>query len=298
MFKKIGALCMCIVIIVLVCGCAKSDNKKPGVVATVFAEYDFARAVCGNKADVRLLLLPGSDVHSYEPTFSDVVSINNASVFLYIGGESETWVEKILKSANKDLITLKMADTVPLLAEDDEPDEYDEHIWTSPENAKIMVNAICEKMCLADPDNSQYFKQNAEDYCKKITAADEKIKSVLKDVENPYIVVADRFPLTYFADYYGIGYSAAFAGCDADTDADLLTVMHLIDDVKVHNLKVVYKIELSNGAVAKTVAESTGAAVEELHSAHNISARDFAAGITYADIMLNNASALERGFKK
>ncbi len=282
---------------VLLCGCKapKTDKGDIKIVASVFSAFDFARAVTGDGNAVEMLIDAGGEIHSFEPTAKDIINIGESDLFIYVGGESDKWVEKVLSAVDRQTVRIfKMTDYVPLLNEDNS-EEYDEHIWTSPENAKILVKALADVLAEIDSENAQKYKDNAKKYCDKISAEADKTKSTVNSAKNKKIVVADRFPLKYFAEYYGLQYSAAFAGCEHDTDADLLTVTSIIDTVKKDNLSAVFHIELSNGRLAQTVAEQTGAAVYELHSAHNITADDFKNGVTYVDIMARNNAVLEKG---
>lgn len=291
--KRILACVACALI--FLCSCApKTDDKNIQIVATLFPEYDLARAVTAGTAKITQLLPAGQDIHSYEPTLSDIAAIKNCDVFIYIGGESDEWVEKILANMqDADFITVKMCDYVNLIAEDGEEDEYDEHIWTSPENFKKMLAAVNDALCKRYPEQKDFFNENTQNYSEKIIAADNKIKASVNAMENKFIAVGDRFPFKYFTDYYKLDYVAAFGGCEHDTDADILTVARLTNAVKDKNLKAVYKIELSSGAVAETVSEKTDVPVKTLNSMHNVSKEDFESGKTVVDIMLENAEALK-----
>ncbi len=292
--KRIIALFVLIFVFLCGCGVPKTDTDGVKIVASVFSAYDFARAVAGENAETAMLLDAGSEIHSFEPTAKDIVSIDESDVFIYVGGESDKWVERVLSAIDTEKVrVLKMTDYVPLLNEDNS-EEYDEHIWTSPANAKTLINAIAEVLAEIDKTGADKYKENAKAYCDKIDAAAEKTRQTVNNAKNKQIVVADRFPLKYFAEYYGLNYTAAFAGCEHDTDADLKTVTSLIDTVKSNNLSAVFHIELSDKKLASTVSQQTGAAIYELHSAHNITADDFKNGITYLDIMERNNAVLQK----
>lgn len=309
--KKIFCILLCVFLLSGLClsGCTeKADSgNKLKITATLYSEYDFARAVAGDKADVTLLIPPGSDIHSYEPTINNITGIQNSDLFLYIGGESDTWVEYILASIDVSGIkTLKMCDYVCLTAEHNHEhdehcnhshseEEYDEHIWTSPDNAEKMLSAITDALCEIDPDNSAYYKKNSVEYTDKIKAEAEATANVIANAANKTIAVADRFPYRYLTDYYGINYVAAFSGCAEDTDADLHTVIKLIEAVNDNNLTAVYVTELCNENLAKTVSENTNAEILILHSYQNISPEDFKSGVTYIDLMRRNKEALAKG---
>ena len=296
--KKIISIFLCVLLLsCLFCGCTAPENSdKIKIVTTVFPVYDFARAAAGDKADVKMLIQPGSDIHSFEPTARDIAEIQNSDIFIYIGGESDVWVEKILSSVTlSNTSVVKMVDCVTLI-EDDHGD-FDEHIWTSPDNAVKMLARINTVLSDIDGENAAYYTARTADYTENINAAAADIRNVIENSHKKTIVVADRFPFVYFTEYFSLEYAAAFGGCEHDTDAGLSTVTALIDTVKHNNLTAVYRVELSDLSVADTVAAATGAEILELHSAQNISAEDFNAGVTYVDIMQKNCQALQEGLK-
>lgn len=295
MRNRLTALLLCVVLSFGLCGCGGKKTQNDGklkIVTTVFPLYDFVRATGGNKVDITLLIDPGTEVHSFDPTPSDAVATANADIFFCIGGESETWAEKLSDGTGGE--TVRLMDSAKLLYEDGE-DEYDEHIWTSPSNAELMIEKICDVMCRKDNENAEYYRKNAELYKAKIQNVSEEIRKTVDKSEKKFILVADRFPFKYFANEYGLSYEAAFGGCASDTDISLKKMIELTDAVKERNVKVVFHTELSNKAVADALVETTGVKTAELHSAHNVTVDDFKAGITYVDIMERNAKALKEG---
>lgn len=290
--KKIIVLLLCTV---LLCGCSATptvDNSKPCVVTTIFPIYDFVSAVGGEKIEIKLLIKPGTEVHSYDPVPSEIKSIYNADLFLYIGGESDAWVDKIL--SDKSINSYALIECVnPILEE--EHNEYDEHIWTSPENAEKMLDKILNELIKTDPENSDYYRENHSKYVEKIREISQKTKAVVQKSDNPFILVADKFPFKYFAESYGIEYVAAADGCAVGTDISLKTMTKLIDTVREKNLKYAYYVEMSNKEIANSLSAQTGVKLLELHSAHNVTLDDFENGVTYVDIMERNYMALKEG---
>jgi zinc transport system substrate-binding protein len=288
-----------------------ADGGKLSVVTTIFPPYDFARAVSGGLADVTMLIDPGAEVHSFDPTTQDIMKIQNCDVFIYIGGENDAWVDTVLDSmdtSNKTIVKLMDAvtpveeETVEGMQEEEHEDaegeegpEYDEHIWTSPKNAMLMVDAIAQAMGQADSANAKSYTTNAADYNAQIKEVDERIQGIVDKAPQKLLVVADRFPFRYFVDEFGLSYSAAFSGCSAESDVSAGTLAYLIDQVKENNIKYIYYIELSNKQVADAVAEQTGAETLLLHSCHNVTKDDFDAGVTYVSLMKSNADNLEKG---
>ncbi len=291
--KRIIALLSAVVLLLSGCGVG-ADSGKIKICATIFPYYDFARAVVGNSADLSLLIPAGSDMHAFEPTARDIVNIAQSDIFIYNGGESDSWVKKILENIDTEKTrVIKMTEYIPLSQNGN--GEYDEHIWTSPQNAQKSVTVIADAVCRTDEKNSQQYEKNAQDYKYKIDVLADKTEKIVNTAKNKKIIVADRFPLKYFAEYYGISFDAAFGGCEHDTDVGIGTVTRLIEQIKKERLSAVYKIELSSGNIARAVAEETGAQLLELHSAHNVAATDFKNGVTYTAIMERNAEALQKG---
>jgi len=281
----------------------QGDDGTLSVVSTIFAPYDFARAVASGLAEVTMLLPPGSESHSYEPTPQDILRIRRCGVFIYVGGESDAWAERILASmdtSNMRIVTLMdCVDTVEEIIvegmqvdEDDDETELDEHVWTSPKNAILITQKISEAMCVADPQNTEAYRQNSESYLNKLDALDAEFQEIAANGLRNTIVFGDRFPFRYFADAYGLDYYAAFPGCAAETEAGAQTVIFLIEKIKAEDIPAVFHAELSNEQMARAIAKETGARVLQLHACHNITVADFRAGKTYLDLMGANARAL------
>ena len=312
----------------------KFEQKKYSVVSTSFPGYDFARAVTKNtNISTKMLVKPGAETHTYEPTPQDIIDIKNADMFIYAGGDSDTWVEKILKDVDTkkthavkliDLVSTVEEEIVEGMEDEDEHDhehdhdhshshehdheshehkhdhdeeeegpEIDEHVWTSPKKAMEIVKKIAEVASEIDVAEKNKIDDNAEKYVAEIAQVDKDLHQVI-DGKISEIVVADRFPFRYFADEFGLKYAAAFSGCSEQTEASAKTISFLINKVKQDKIKKIYKIELSNGKIAETVSKDTGAEVLELHSAHNVTAEDFSKGVTYVDLMKRNLVALSK----
>lgn len=297
---------ICILCVVLLCGCNGNVNikstEKPTVTATIFPLYDFARAIGGDLLDVKLLIKPGAEVHSYDPLPSDMTSVYNSDLFLYIGGESDEWVNTLLNGTDLNLVSL--IDCVTCDTEhnhehkhshNDTHEHSDEHIWTSPDNAVLMLEKICENIIEIDLKNAEIYRKNCDEYIKKIKSASDEISKTVSKHKDPFILVADRFPYEYFTEQYGIEYEAAFDGCAATTDISFKTMARLVETIKEKNIKTVFCTELSSKNIAKALSEETGVEITELHSAHNVTLDDFNGGITYVDILYRNLDALERG---
>ncbi len=291
--KKILALLTILLVFSTSCAAPEKSSGKTEIVTTNFVCYDFARAVAGEKAEIKMLIPAGSDMHSFEPTAKDIADIQNCDLFIYIGGESDVWANKTLENKEKDKI-IKMIDCATLIETEHGADE---HIWTSPDNAIKMVRKTLDALCTIDSKNADFYTSRADKYINEISSLAEDTKSVIQNAKQKTVVVADRFPFIYFTEYYSLEYAAAFGGCEHDTDPSLHTVTHLIDTVKNKHLSAIYRIELSSLSVADAVSRATGAEILELHSYQNVSLDDFNKGITYTDIMKKNCEALRKGLK-
>lgn len=278
------------------------------VVVTDFPCYDFARAVMGGADNLTLLIKPGQEVHTFDPSPEDIVSVMDADLFIYIGGESDVWADDILASLGSDAPAVaRMFDSIDPLEEetvegmesgDEEPGAgaaYDEHIWTSPLNAAKMVYYIRDKLAALDPENEKTYTANADAYVEDIMALDTAFRNVVESAARREFIFGDRFPFLYFAREYGLTYYAAFPGCTGETEPSAQTVTFLIDKIEEDGIPAVYQIELSTGNIAKTLSAETGAEILTFHSLQNVTQTEFDAGETYVSIMWKNVEALERG---
>lgn len=283
-------------IVLFLTGCyEKTDDNRLKIVTTIFPQYDFASHITGDKANITMLLTPGSESHTYEPSPSDIAKIQQADLFIYNGGESEVWVDEILKSTGNDKInTMRLMDYIEPLEEihndnaNDHEHEYDEHIFTSLKNADLLLNAISEEICDLDKSNSSIYKENTEKYSKQITELDKSFEDMINSSKRKTVVFGDRFPFRYFAEDYDLLYHAAFFGCSSETEASSAAVSQLITYVKENDIPIIFYIEFSSQKTADKIAEASGSNTALLHSCHNISKEDIKNKTSYIDIMQNN----------
>ncbi|WP_461255115.1 metal ABC transporter substrate-binding protein [Treponema sp. R80B11-R83G3] len=301
-----------------VSGCKQNKNAvtrnadgKLNVTTTNFPPFDFARNIAGDKVNLYMLLPPGAESHSYEPSPKDIITIKNSGVFIYVGGESDAWVDRILESMDTSkMIIVRMMDAVDVveeeivegmeeeaMPEEEEETEYDEHVWTSPRNAILIVGAINAALCEADSANAEFYSQNAVSYCKELVKLDAAFNDVIAAAKRKTIVFADRFPFRYFADAYGLTYFAAFPGCSTETEPSAGTIKFLIDKIRTEKIPVVFHIELSNEKMADTISGETGAKKLLFHASHNLSKKDFDAGLGYLDFMRGNVENLREALQ-
>lgn len=284
-----------------------NNSSKYTIISTSFPGYDFARAITkGSDVEVKMLLKPGSETHSYEPTPQDIKNIRNSDIFIFVGGDSDEWIKDIISDIDlsktkiiklMDIVDNVEEEVVPGMEEHEEDDEeeieYDEHVWTSPKNAIEIVNYIKEKVIEMDNENKELYESNSLNYINEINEIDLNIRNIVRESTRKEIIFGDRFPIRYFTEEYGLTYYAAFPGCSDQTEASAKTISFLINKVKEDNIPVVFHIELSNGKIAETISKETGAKVLEFKTAHNISQIDFNNGVTYVDIMRLNLDVLK-----
>jgi zinc transport system substrate-binding protein len=284
---------------------AGKGNGKTNVVATIFPPYDFVREIAGDRVNLTMLLPPGAESHSFEPTPQDIIKVQNCDVFVYVGGESDSWVERILESMDTSRMSIvSLMDCVEVVEEvvvegmqeeeeeEGEGPEYDEHVWTSPRNTKLIVQKIADVLKQRDAANAAAYEKNTASYLAKLTDLDAAFQTMIRGAKQKTFIFGDRFPFRYFADAYGLSYFAAFPGCSTETEASAATVAFLINKVRAEKIPVVFHIELSNEKIADTICEETGAKKLLLHAVHNVSKKDFDQGANYYDLMSQNVKNL------
>lgn len=286
------------------------DDGKLKIVTTIFPQYDFVRAIAGGTGavNVRMLLSPGEEVHSYEPTPLDIKEIQNCDLFIYVGAENDVWVDRILENmGDKRPETLRLVDLTETVAEESvegmmeekghdheesREEEADEHVWTSPVKAAEITEAIAQKMAELDPANADDYLANAQDYEAKILDLDAQFRQIAENAERKILVFGDRFPIRYFAEGYGLDYFAAFSGCSSESEPSASTLAFLIDKVREEQIPVVFSIEFSNGNIARAICESTGAVQRTYNSCHNVTKEQMENGATYVSLMSENLETI------
>ncbi len=285
-----------------------AGDDRPVIVCTNFAEYDFVRSIGGDLINNVMLIKPGSETHSFEPTPQDIIKMSSADLLVYVGGDSDSWVVNILDSL-EDVDTFRLMDHTELYEEEiiegmeeheheeeeheHEEGELDEHVWNSLPNAVQILKDLEKEIEEIDPANAETYRANAAACIAEIEQLDQEFRTMISTAARQEIVVGDRFPFMYFTKEYGLTYYAAFPGCTTDTEPSAQTVAFLIDKVKEDSIPVVFHIELSNEKMCDSICEATGAKKELLHAIHNVTVDDFTAGVTYVDLMKHNYEVLK-----
>lgn len=305
--KKILSLILIAFVMLSLCSCSENAETSSAlnIVCTTFPQYDYIRNILGGTDGLTLLLDNGGDLHSYEPTAKDIISIGKADIFVYIGGTSDKWVESTLKAANnpglKEIALLNVVETydeeyVAGMEHHHEKNENhgvkDEHIWLSLKNAQVITQALCDAICEIDTENAEKYKANAENYIEKLSALDKEYSETVKSAKRNTLLFADRFPFRYMIEDYNLTYYAAFAGCSSESEASFQTMAFLIDKTKELSLPVVLTIDGSDGSIAKTVCEAADCTSATLDSCQSVTAKDIENGTTYLGIMQSNLEIL------
>ena len=292
------------------CDSQVKQQKRLSIVATTFPEYDWVKNIVGNDSLFEITLLEkGVDLHSFEPTPENILQISKADLFIYVGGESDEWVEKALENPqnpNRKVVNMmqvlgekvKAEKIVEGMEEEhhhEEDEEMDEHVWLSLQNASILVRHIADSLVALSPEKKEMIVANANAYREKLEALDAEFAKVI--VPGKTILFGDRFPFRYLVDDYKISYYAAFVGCSAETEASFKTIAFLAKKVDELNLKTIFVLESRTHKIAETIRDNTKSKDQQilpLHSIQSISDLDLQNGVNYYRLMQQNLEVLKR----
>lgn len=343
MKKRISIILAVVMALLCLAACGQnkskysSKNDKIKVITTIFPEYDWVREIAGENSnvDITMLLDNGVDLHSYQPTAEDIMKISSCDMFIYVGGESDEWVEDALKeSVNKNMKvinlmdvlkdTVKTEEAMPGMQSEEmdnwptyypagmtsneikedmlehEEKEYDEHVWLSLRNAEKLCDAITDSLCDIDSENKNVYSTNAAVYKNKLKELDDQYQNVVKNSTNKTLLFGDRFPFRYMVDDYGLKYYAAFAGCSAESEASFETISFLAKKVDELGLKNVMTIEKSDKKIANTIISNTNnknQKIFELNSLQSTTSKDVKNGVTYLSVMKSNLNVLKEALQ-
>lgn len=327
MMKKIVSVFIAVALLTVslsACGNSKdavADSGKIQIVTTIFPEYDWVMSVLGDNpagAEVTMLLDNGVDMHSYQPTADDILKISACDLFIYVGGESDEWVEDALKEAtNKDMVVIDLLEELGSSVKEEEvvegmqeeeheheheegETEYDEHVWLSLRNAASFTDCISDAISRIDPDNTDIYRENAAAYKEKLEALDQEYQTAVSDSPKNTVLFGDRFPFRYLTDDYGLSYYAAFVGCSAETEASFETVTFLAGKVDELGLNTVLTIEGGDHRIAETIVQNTETKDQQIltmDSMQSTTAKDVAQGVTYLAVMEDNLGVLKEALK-
>ena len=328
--KKVISLILAVLLVAsCLTACGSGDNppaeetEKLQIVTTIFPEYDWVMNILGENpanAEVTLLLDSGVDLHSFQPSAEDIMKISTCDLFIYVGGESDKWVEDALEEAtNKDMVVINLLDLLGDAVKEEEvvegmqeeehgheheheegEVEYDEHVWLSLKNVDVFVESISEEVQKLDPENADSYKKSAADYIKKLDALDAAYQDAAADASSDTLLFGDRFPFRYLVDDYGLSYYAAFVGCSAETEASFETITFLAQKVDELSLPAVMTIEGNDHRIAETIVQNTKTKDQKIltmDSMQSVTAKDVENGTTYLAVRENNLSVLKDALK-
>ncbi len=322
MKKIISILLMITLVFTLLVGCGETDNDKPdeskiSVVTTIFPEYDWVKEITKGNENIELTMLldDGVDLHSFQPTADDIVKLSTCDMFIYVGGESDEWVKDALSEAtNSDMVVINLLEVLGdnvkeeefvegmeseeggEEAEEEEEIEYDEHVWLSLKNAKILCQFISDELGKIDEGNKALYEENVKNYIAELDVLDKDYEKTVSNAATKTILFGDRFPFRYMVEDYGLKYYAAFVGCSAESEASFETIKFLANKVDELGLKAILQIESADGKIAETIKNATKNKNQEiltLDSMQSVTANDVANGATYIGTMNSNLAVLE-----
>lgn len=320
--KYLSILLIAVMAVVGLAACGQNLSKNPSgngkikVVTTIFPEYDWVKQIAGERVsdmDITMLLDNGVDLHSYQPTAADIMKISDCDLFIYVGGESDAWVDDALKEAvNKNMKVINLLDVLGdsvkeeeivegMQAEEEEEEpEYDEHVWLSLKNARVLCKAIADNLSAIDSEHKDVYDANVSSYMGKLDELDAQYKSTVESSSGNTLLFGDRFPFRYLVDDYGLNYYAAFVGCSAESEASFETISFLSKKTDELGLKSILTIEKSDKKIAKTIISNTknkNQKILEMDSLQATTSKDAANGTTYLSVMQNNLNVLKEALQ-
>ena len=309
--KAIIALILCTALMLSFAACSGSkdnknnSNEKLKVVCTLFPQYDFLREIAGDKLDLKLLVPPGVESHSYDPTPKDMKAVAKADLVVRIGEDMETWSQALWSADTSDAQFLDIADELNLVLaghhhnEDGHEhtehcqDGTDAHIWTSPVMAQKMVRLLCDKLVELDEKNADFYRTNTQSYLNKLAELDSNIKKAVENSSKKTLVFSGRFALKNFTDEYGLNYVSTLDACADNSEPSAAAVAKIVDAIEKENINVIFYEELIEPKTAKTISQETGTKMLLFHSCHNLTKEEFEAGETYLSLMNKNLNNLK-----
>lgn len=316
--KKITALLLCVCMAVGLAACSSNaeedkNDKKTNIVCTTFPIYDWIKNIVGEdeSISIKYLLNSSTDLHNFQPSAQDIIEITNSDLFVYIGGESDDWVDDITDSSKEKKINAvnlmevlgsnakeeEIKEGMQAIHEEDEHDEgepeYDEHIWLSLKNAKILCNSLTEKLCELKKEKSEQYRKNADEYISKLDSLDKEYQSVVDNAKTKAVLFGDRFPFRYLVDDYNIDYYAAFSGCSAESEASFETITFLAKKVDELQLTAVLTIESGDKKIAQTIVDNTKNKNQKILSLNSMQG-SIKESDTYLSVMQNNLEVLKQ----
>lgn len=290
--------------LILLSGCSniEAESEKPNVIVTLFPQYDMVRAIAKDKVNLELLLPAGVEPHSYEPTPNTIIRINESDLFVYTSDIMETWISNLFTELNdQGPIVVNSSNGVELITHLEEElsdkegneEEYDPHFWLDPLNAKIMAENITSGLIEMDPENADFYQANANIYLSELDKLDQEFIDLFNRVKLNKLIYGGHFAFGYLSNRFNIEILSPYTGYSPDAEPSVSSLAELINVMQENQIKVIFYEELVDPKIARTISEQTGANIEVLHGAHNLSLEEMAQGLTYFDVMRSNIEKLK-----
>ena len=280
------------------CSTVNIETEKPNVIVTLFPQYDMVRAIAQDKVNLEFLLPAGVEPHAYEPTPNTLIKINESDLFIYTSDDMETWISNLFNELNEQgPIIVNTSVGIELISHDDEHEgeesELDPHYWLDPLNAKIMVENVTNVLIEMDPDNKDFYQANSDKYLQELDILDQEFIDLFSKVKQNKIIYGGHFAFGYLAHRFNVEILSPYTGYSPDAEPSVSSLTELIDVMETNQIKVIFYEELIDPKIARTISEQTGAEIEVLHGAHNLSAEEMEQGLTYLDVMRSNIEKLK-----
>ncbi len=301
-----------LVILILLCslsGCkwGNHTDSEFKIATTFFPIYDMTKSIVGDKASVKMLIMPGQDLHSYDPSTNDIIEVKKCDLFVYVGEALENWATKLVTNLSDSVQVLRLTDNSEIVLDDIHHEEeheieeiahdVDPHIWTNPLYAAIIIKDITKKVIEIDPTNKEYYQLNCDAYVNELLVIDNNIRKIVSGAARKTLYFGCPFSFYYLTKQYGLEFKTVYDTCSIEADPSLDDIMTMTNEIKENNIPVVYTKELLNTAVAEKIVKGTNAELVLLHSGHNVSREDFNLGVTFIEIMRKNVDALQKGLE-
>ena len=289
------------------------NKNKLNIVVTLYPEYDFVKAIVGDRAEVTQLLSPGVEAHTYEPSVQDRIKIENADMFIYTSDSMEPWARSIINSTqNYKMKVIDCSGQIEMINSEEFMEEYglleehdhktetnenhehelDGHIWMDPQNAIKMIDTILVKLVEIDKENAEFYIENAHNYKERLAELDSRIESQLQEAHVDKLVFGGEFAYAYFCRRYNIKVVSCYSACGEGAEPSVQDIKDVIDFINNNKIDKVFYEELSEGKVAQMLSEETSAKPLVFNTIHNVSKTEFENGTNYISIMEENLKSI------
>ena len=277
------------------CSHQPQPSDQLTIITSLFPQYDFVREIAQDKVEVSLLLPPGVEPHSFDPSPSQIIAIGQSDLFIFTNHEMEPWIERVVENVGSSkLNVLESSQGINLLEDDHDHDHgHDPHVWLDPLNAKIMVKNIAEALIKLDPENRQFYQDNADTYQAKLDDLNTLYESIFEQAQLDTIIYGGHFAFGYLMERFNITILSPYSGFSPDAEPTAKAISELIQTIKEKDIQIIFYEELIEPRVANIISEQTNTKAMLLHGAHNVTKAEMEAQVSYISIMEANAQKLK-----